>query len=104
MKKLLLLALAAIGIVACHKGNNPEDNLADYTVIVYAHVGGNMDNSMEIIWEEIKDKLAALPEGTGKMTKALISVTGLDTTGIIASVATRRTPAAEGSFPRCSAI
>ena len=29
------------------------------------------------------------PEGLRKMTKALISVTGLDTTGIIASVATR---------------
>lgn len=71
MKKLLLLALAAIGIVACHKGNNPEDNLADYTVIVYAHVGGDMDNTMEIIWEEIKDKLAALPEGTGKKVRVL---------------------------------
>ena len=30
-----------------------------------------------------------VPEETREMTKALISVTGLDTTGIIASVATR---------------
>ena len=30
-----------------------------------------------------------VPEETGSMTKALISVTGLDTTGIIARVATK---------------
>lgn len=57
MKKLFLLTLCALALFSCNKGGAPEDELADYTVIVYGHVGLDTDYEIEEVWEELKTQL-----------------------------------------------
>ena len=49
---------SSIGLVSCNKGKTgPDEDLADYTIIVYGACGGAMDYTMEGVWEETKTKL-----------------------------------------------
>ena len=57
MKKLFLLTLCAMALFSCNKGGAPEDELADYTVIVYSHLGLDTDYEIEEVWEELKTQL-----------------------------------------------
>ena len=65
MKKLFFHTLAFVFLVccsvclfSCHKDKPaPGSDMADYTVIIYGSVGGEMDYSMEDIWKETQTKL-----------------------------------------------
>ena len=46
-----------MALFSCNKGGAPEDELADYTVIVYSHLGMDTDYEIEEVWEELKTQL-----------------------------------------------
>ncbi len=72
MKRILIALAAVVCLSACHKTS--QENLADYTVIIYGMAGGQMDCFMETIWKETK---ALLPED-GKVRVLAVNKYGKD--------------------------